>query len=75
MPHGAITPANVHEPPIEIVYEPCGRRGRYNVERLVAKHGATRASPTSWRRSADCPKGHHSRSTTAARCGWRSHEP
>ena len=22
-----------------VVCEPCGRRGRYNVERLIAKHG------------------------------------
>jgi hypothetical protein len=25
--------------PLTIVCEPCGRRGRYKVERLVAKHG------------------------------------
>jgi hypothetical protein len=26
-------------PTIEIVCEPCGRRGRYNVQRLIGKHG------------------------------------
>jgi hypothetical protein len=28
-----------HEPTLTIVCQPCGRRGRYNVERLMAKHG------------------------------------
>jgi hypothetical protein len=40
MPRDAITLADVREPTIEILCEPCGRRGRYNVERLIAKHGA-----------------------------------
>jgi hypothetical protein len=29
----------VRAPTLTIVCEPCGRRGRYNVERLIAKHG------------------------------------
>ena len=40
MPSDAITLADVREPTIEILCEPCRRRGRYNVERLIAKHGA-----------------------------------
>jgi hypothetical protein len=40
MPRDAITLADVREPTIEIVCEPCGKRGRYNVERLIAKHRA-----------------------------------
>jgi hypothetical protein len=39
MPRDAITLADVREPAIEMVCEPCGRRGCYNVERLIAKHG------------------------------------
>lgn len=39
MPRDAITLADVREPTIEIVCDKCGRRERYNVERLVAKHG------------------------------------
>jgi len=40
MPSDAITLADVREATIEILCEPCRRRGRYNVERLIAKHGA-----------------------------------
>jgi hypothetical protein len=39
MPKDALTLSDVREPTLTIVCEPCGRRGRYNVERLVAKHG------------------------------------
>jgi hypothetical protein len=39
MPRDAITLADVRSPTTEIVCEPCGRHGRYNVERLIAKHG------------------------------------
>ena len=40
MPHDAITLADVREAAIEIFCEPFARRGRYNLERLIAKHGA-----------------------------------
>jgi hypothetical protein len=36
---GAGTLSDVREPTIEIACEPCGRRERYNVERLMAEHG------------------------------------
>jgi hypothetical protein len=39
MPRDSITLADVRSPTIEIVCEPCDRRGRYNVARLIAKHG------------------------------------
>ena len=39
MPRDAVTLAEVREPTLTIVCEPCGRRGRYNVQRLIAKHG------------------------------------
>jgi hypothetical protein len=44
MPRDAITVADVRSPTIEIVCAPCGRRGRYNVKRPIAKHG-TDTSP------------------------------
>jgi hypothetical protein len=44
----------VHGPTLAIVYEECGRRGRYNVERLIAAHG--NAKPTDLLvLLADCP--------------------
>jgi hypothetical protein len=39
MPRDAITLADVREPTLTIVCEPCGRRGRYNVDKLMAEHG------------------------------------
>jgi hypothetical protein len=39
MPKKAFTLSDVREPTLTIVCEPCGRRGRYNVEKLMAKHG------------------------------------
>ena len=35
----AFTLSDVREPTLTIICEPCGRRGRYNVDRLIAKHG------------------------------------
>jgi hypothetical protein len=37
---GSLTLADVGEPTLSIGCEPCGRRGRYNVGRLIAAHGA-----------------------------------
>jgi hypothetical protein len=56
MPRDAVTLADVREPTIEIVCEPCGRRGRYNVERLIAKHGADMRLPELLTIIAGCPK-------------------
>ena len=39
MPKDAFTLSDVREPMLTIVCQPCGRRGRYNVERLIEKHG------------------------------------
>ena len=36
---GSLTLSDVHGPTLAIVCEECGRRGRYNVERLIAAHG------------------------------------
>jgi len=39
MPKDAFTLSDIREPTLKIVCEPCGRRGRYNVARLMEKHG------------------------------------
>jgi hypothetical protein len=39
VPKDAFTLSDVREPTLTIVCERCGRRGRYNVDRLIAKHG------------------------------------
>jgi hypothetical protein len=39
MPKDAFTLSDVREPTLTVVCQPCGRRGRYNIERLIAKHG------------------------------------
>jgi hypothetical protein len=55
MAKDAFTPSDVREPTLSVVCEPCGRRGRYNVERLRAKHGD--AKITDLRQTlAKCPK-------------------
>jgi hypothetical protein len=56
MPRDAITLADVREPMIEIVCQPCGRRGSYNVERLIAAHGADIKLPELLTRLANCEK-------------------
>jgi hypothetical protein len=60
MRDGAFTLSDVREPTLTIVCQPCAMRGRYNVERLMAKHGDARL--TDLRHAlANCPK---ARSTT-----------
>jgi hypothetical protein len=39
MPKDAFTLSDVREPSVTLVCQPCGRRGRYSVERLMEKHG------------------------------------
>jgi hypothetical protein len=41
---------------LAIVCEPCGRRGRYSVERLLAKHGDMRLTDLRVMLAANCPK-------------------
>src|SRR6476646_10097626 len=43
--NGAVTVADVREPTLAILREPCGRRGCYNVERLIAEHGTDAKLP------------------------------
>jgi hypothetical protein len=39
VPKDALTLLEVRQPTLTIVCELCGRRGRYNVEKLMAKQG------------------------------------
>jgi hypothetical protein len=39
MPKDAFTLSDVRESTLTIVCQPCGRRGRYNVRRLMAEYG------------------------------------
>jgi hypothetical protein len=39
MPKDAFTLSDLREPTLTIACQPCGRRGRYNLEKLIAKHG------------------------------------
>jgi hypothetical protein len=56
-PRDAITLAHVREATIEIVCEPCQRRGRYNVERLIVKHRAGMRMTDLQATLANCLKG------------------
>jgi hypothetical protein len=55
MPKDAFTLSDVREPTLTVVCQPCGRRGRYNVERLMAKHGDAKLLYLLLT-LADCPK-------------------
>ena len=52
---GAVTLSDVREPALVIVCEPCERRGRYKVERLMAEHEDAMLTDL-LTILADCPK-------------------
>jgi hypothetical protein len=52
---GSLILSDVHAPTLAIVCEPCGRRGRYDVERLMAEHGDAKLTDL-LETLADCPK-------------------
>jgi hypothetical protein len=56
MPAGAVTLSDISELTVEIVCELCGRRGRYNVERLIASHGDEAKLPDLLATFANCEK-------------------
>jgi hypothetical protein len=56
MPRDYLTLSDVRGPTLSLVCAPCGRRGRYNVERLIAKHGAVVRLPELMTILADCRK-------------------
>ena len=53
---GALTLSDVLDPSLAIVCAQCGRRGRYGVRRLMAKHGDAAIPELLGLLSADCPK-------------------
>jgi hypothetical protein len=56
MPRDALTLADVRSPSLTIVCEPCNRRGRYNVQRLIAAYGADIRLPELKAILANCEK-------------------
>jgi hypothetical protein len=52
---GSLVLSDVRAPTPTIVCEPCGRRGRYSVERLIAKHCARRR-PTNKKLTGRAPR-------------------
>jgi hypothetical protein len=52
---GALTLADVRGPALSIVCEPCGRRGRFSVAKLMAEHGDAKLSDL-LQALAACPK-------------------
>ena len=52
---GGLTLSDVHSPTLSIVCEPCGRRGRYTVARLLEGHGDAKLTDL-LQKLADCPK-------------------
>lgn len=54
---GSIVLSDVSAPTLTIVCEPCGRRGRYSVARLMETHGDAKLTDL-LRLLADCPKAH-----------------
>ena len=52
---GALTLSDVLSPTLSIVCEPCNRRGRYNVARLVEEHGDAKLTDL-LQTLASCPK-------------------
>jgi hypothetical protein len=52
---GALTLSDVRSPTLSLVCEPCGRRGRYSVARLIEQHGDAKLTDLLVR-LASCPK-------------------
>ena len=52
---GSLVLSDVRAQTLTIVCEPCGRRGQYNVERLMAEHGDAKLTEL-LQTLADCPK-------------------
>jgi hypothetical protein len=57
---GALTLSDVRDPALSIVCEPCGRRGTYNVARLMEQHGDAKLTDL-LQTLANCPKAHSAR--------------
>jgi hypothetical protein len=52
---GALVLSDLRQPTLSIVCEPCGRRGRYSVAKLMAEHGDAKLTDLLLA-LANCPK-------------------
>ena len=52
---GAVVLSDLRNPTLSIVCEPCGRRGTYNVARLMEQHGDAKLTDL-LQTLANCPK-------------------
>jgi hypothetical protein len=52
---GALILSDLRQPALSIVCEPCGRRGRYSVAKLMEQHGDAKLTDLLLT-LADCPK-------------------
>ena len=52
---GSLTLSDVRSPALEVVCDPCGRRGRYSVAKLMAEHGDAKLTDLLLTLAA-CPK-------------------
>jgi hypothetical protein len=53
--HGSLILSDLREPTLTIVCAQCGRRGRYNVARLMERHGDAKLTELLWT-LVECPK-------------------
>jgi hypothetical protein len=63
---GALTLSDVRRPTLSIICEPCGRRGTYNVARLMELHGDAKLTDL-LQTIANCPKSHSPRRSGPSR--------
>ena len=54
--HGSLTLSDVRGPSLSLVCEPCGRHRRYNVAKLIERHGDANLTDL-LQTLARCPKG------------------
>ena len=62
---GALTLTDVRAPTLSLVCEPCGRRGRYSVAKLMEEHGDAKLTDL-LQTLAACPNAHSA--SIHARC-------
>ena len=70
---GAITLSDVRQPAFELLCEQCGRRGRYTVAKLLAKHGNAKL-PELTAQLADCPKARNTSIYDRCKVRWAAWE-
>ena len=66
---GAVVLSDLRNPTLSIVCEPCGRRGTYNVARLIEQHGDAKLTDL-LQTLANCPKARSSSGARRCSKGW-----